>query len=123
MSNPHGLPFTSQKVFKPQATKTLKDSNKDPTSSTADRRNELSTSVEATSKLGGSDYSEKWKKPLNAIRFIKQQQRVRFIIDPQMNGDITDCPIEEDDCTVDESLVHYVDSNTKQEIASCTKER
>ena len=93
------------------------------------------TTLKATKKKGsdppstatvsscGNSYDQKWKKAIHAIRLIKQQQRVRFIIDPHMNSDITDCPIEEDDCTVDESLVHYVDSKTQQDVALFTKER
>ena len=66
---------------------------------------------------------KKWKAVFNVIRFTKQKQKVRFLVDPCMAMDICECPIEAQNCTVDESMIHYVDSITKTEIGLCTKER
>ena len=65
----------------------------------------------------------KWKAAFHVIRFTKQRQKVRFVMDPCMAIDIGECPIEAEDCTVDESLIHYVDSITKTDVVLCTKER
>ena len=67
--------------------------------------------------------TKKWKAAFNVIRFTKQKQKVRFVLDPSMAIDIGDCPIESEDCTVDESMIHYVDSITKTDVGLCTKER
>ena len=52
--------------------------------------------------------TKKWKAAFNVIRFTKQKQKVRFILDPSMAIDIRECPIESEDCTVDESFIMWI---------------
>uniref|UniRef100_A0A7M6DPG1 Uncharacterized protein n=2 Tax=Clytia hemisphaerica TaxID=252671 RepID=A0A7M6DPG1_9CNID len=83
----------------------------------------LDQSTQKTTKAKEKSVRNRWKKVVNVVRVTKQKQKVRFIIDPYMSNDISECPIETGDCTVDESVIHYVDSLTKTKVAFCTKER
>lgn len=65
----------------------------------------------------------RWKKAVNILKWGKQVQKVRFIINPELHTDLANVPIELEECTVEESIIHYIDPETKERMSFCTKER
>ena len=66
---------------------------------------------------------KQWKAVLNVVTWVKQVQKVRFIVDPVLNGEIDATDLDLELCTVDESAVHYLEPNSKKEMSFCTVER
>jgi len=65
----------------------------------------------------------RWNKALNVFKVTNHLQKVRFIVDPKLHEDLSECPIELEESMVDESFIHYTDRITDQIVSFCSKER
>lgn len=66
---------------------------------------------------------KRWNKALNVFKVTSHLQKVRFIVDPKLHEDLSECPIELEESMVDESFIHYTDKVTDQIVSFCSKER
>ena len=109
----------SSNSTRPSPVLTVK-SSKSPSS--REKVGNYNSNTTGTSKMTTASRN-RWQKAITIVKLAKQFQKVRFVVDPKLHEDLDDCPVELEESTVDESLIYYTDTKTKEHRSFCSKER